>query len=164
MLEFIWAEDKNHLIGSNGSIPWHLSSDMKHFKKITTGKTILMGRKTLFSMPHIPLPHRKNLVLTKNKKLKVPKEIIVFNNPQNVLAYDKKNYNKPLIIIGGAQIFKLFLNKVKKLWVTKIDSSFSGNTYMPKIPWQNFYLVKKNSHQKDKKNNYSFTFETYLKI
>nr|AIA16466.1 Dihydrofolate reductase [uncultured bacterium] len=100
------AVSENNVIGKNNDLPWHLPEDLKHFKELTLGKTVLMGRKTFESIVSRlgkPLPGRKNVVITRQEEYKAPAEVLVFKSldeaVQNLLADD-------VYIIGGAEIFK----------------------------------------------------------
>ena len=116
-IHLIWAQDENGGIGKNGQLPWHISEDLKNFKKITSNSTIIMGRKTWDSLPIKPLPNRENIVLSKSSHL----------NVQTYKSYKEclhelhiKNINK-IFIIGGRSIYKLFYNDAKFLHVTNIN-------------------------------------------
>ena len=116
-IHIIWAQDENGGIGKNGQLPWHISEDLKNFKKITSNSTIIMGRKTWDSLPIKPLPNRENIVLSKSSHI----------NVQTYKSYKEclhelhiKNINK-IFIIGGRSIYKLFYNDAKFLHVTNIN-------------------------------------------
>ncbi|MGR3741839.1 dihydrofolate reductase [Companilactobacillus sp. DQM5] len=156
MITFMWAEDKNHLIGKNGSLPWKLPDDMKSFKKATMGHPIIMGRKTFESFPNGPLPGRENIVITRNKDFSYP-GVTVINDPKELKFLKDKEYD----IIGGSQIFNIFKDVVDTLYVTRIDHEFEGDTYMVDLPWDKFELVSKKDGIKDEKNKWAHTFEIY---
>ena len=116
-IHLIWAQDENGGIGKNGQLPWHISEDLKNFKKITSNSTIIMGRKTWDSLPIKPLPNRENIVLSKSSH----------HNIQTYKSYEEclnelqiKNVKK-IFIIGGRSIYKLFYNDAKFLHVTNIN-------------------------------------------
>lgn len=123
MISFIVAMDQNGLIGNNNEIPWHLPDDLKRFKKITMGHPIVMGRKTFQSIGH-PLPGRENIILTRNKNISF-EGCTVFHTLEDLLDYCR-NKDGEVFIIGGADMFRIFLPFVEKLYVTKINQEFSG--------------------------------------
>jgi dihydrofolate reductase len=122
MINMIVAIDKNNLIGSQGSMPWKLSSDMKYFKEITLHKTVIMGRKTFDSIGKA-LPYRSNIVITNN--------MIGAENIISMTMNQAKEYAKvsDCFIIGGATIYKEFMPLADRLYITHIDSAFEGDTW-----------------------------------
>ncbi|MFH5811421.1 dihydrofolate reductase [Companilactobacillus sp. FL22-1] len=162
MLSFVWAEDKNHLIGSNGHLPWKLPDDMKHFKNLTTGHPIVMGRKTFESFPNGPLPNRLNIVISRNTNYQVPKSVVLLNDKRELSQY--VDADEEVMVIGGEGIFKLFADEVDQLYLTKIDYEFTGDVKMVKIDYSKFKLTEKKEGIVDDKNIYPHTFETYQRI
>ena len=127
-IHLIWAQDSNGGIGKDGQLPWHISEDLKNFKKITSNSTIVMGRKTWDSLPFKPLPNRKNIVLSRTKQ----------NQVETYTSYEScikklKEYNiEKVFIIGGRSIYKLFFNCADFLHMTKIDLLEPGiNEFFP---------------------------------
>ncbi len=121
--------DKNNLIGKNNKIPWHIPGELKRFRAITMGKPIIMGRKTFESIGK-PLDGRENVVLTNNKSYKQA-GVKSYNNISEVIS-DFTNYDE-IFIIGGSEIYALVLPLAHKLYVTKIDKIYDGDTWFPKI-------------------------------
>ena len=129
MLSIIVAISNNYVIGKDNSLIWHLPDDLKRFKAITTGKTIIMGRKTFESLPSI-LPNRHHLVLTRDKNYKIEDErvTVIYNFDElKTFIYDKNEH----FIIGGGEVYSLLLPYAKKLYITKIECDFEGDTYFP---------------------------------
>lgn len=162
MISFVWAEDKNHIIGSNGHLPWKLPNDMKHFKNVTTGHPIVMGRKTFESFPNGPLPNRLNIVISRNPNYQVPDSVVLLTDKSQLSNFVKSN--EEVMVIGGAGIFDLFADDVDRLYLTKIDHAFDGDTKMVKIDYDKFKLVEKKEGIMDDLNIYPHTFETYQRI
>ncbi|UQS85410.1 dihydrofolate reductase [Apilactobacillus apisilvae] len=160
MISYLWAESKGHIIGSNGTLPWNLPSDMHYFKATTTGNVILAGKRTYESFGR-PLPNRLNVVLTHTSKDDFPKNVKVFNNVNEFLSFSKDNQDKEIFVVGGAQIFKLLLPYVDFLYRTVIDYKFSGDTVMPDINYNDFKLIKSVDGKMDDKNIYPHTFEVF---
>ena len=127
-VHLIWAQDKNGGIGKNGKLPWHISEDLKNFKRITLNSTIIMGRKTWESLPVKPLPNRDNIILSKTLVL----DILTFKTYEDCIDnLSKRNISK-VFIIGGRSMYKLFFNKADYLHITNIDLLEEGiNEFFP---------------------------------
>lgn len=162
MISFVWAEDKNHIIGVDGHLPWKLPNDMKRFKDVTTGHPIVMGRKTFESFPNGPLPNRLNIVISRNSNYQVPKSVVLITDKAELTEH--VSADEEIMVIGGEGIFKLFQNDVDRLYLTRIDHEFVGDTKMVEIDYSKFDLVEKKEGIVDDKNIYPYTFETYQKI
>lgn len=160
MISFIVAMDQNGLIGNNNEIPWHLPDDLKRFKKITMGHPIVMGRKTFESIGK-PLPGRENIILTRNKE-KVFEGCTVFYSQAELIQYCINKVDE-VFVIGGAEIFRIFLPYVDKLYVTKIHHEFSGDVFFPEMDCSNFQIVAKEKGIKDEKNPYEYEYILYEK-
>lgn len=158
MIIFIWAQDRAGNIGKDNKMPWHLPSDLQFFKKTTTGKTLVMGRKTYESLGKA-LPNRKTIVLTRDTSLQLA-DADVIHSRDEVLALAKEQ-DEAIYIAGGAEIYRLFMDVADKLIVTKIDATFEADTAFPEVDWENFTEVSRESHDKDEKNKYGYTFYTY---
>ncbi|API89468.1 dihydrofolate reductase [Marinilactibacillus sp. 15R] len=159
MLTFVWAEDENGVIGKNGSLPWNLPNDMKFFKEITMTGNVLMGRKTFESIPNPPLKNRKNVVLTRNKDLVID-NVLVLHSKEEVLEYIAET-DKPIHIIGGADIFELFKSEVDMLYKTLIHDKFDGDTMMAEINYDDFEIIEKRIGVVDEHNIHAHTFLIY---
>jgi dihydrofolate reductase len=158
MISFVWAMDQNGVIGKNNSLPWHLPADLKFFKETTMGHPIVMGRKTYESIGK-PLPGRENIVLTRDVSY-TAEGCIVFHEIEDILHYaDEKKVE--VMVTGGAEVFKMFLPFVDRLYVTKIYESFEGDTYIPEIPWEKFSLTSNEKGPKNEKNPYDYEFQIY---
>ena len=127
-IHLIWAQDFNGGIGKDGQLPWHISEDLKNFKQITLGSTIIMGRKTWDSLPFKPLPKRRNIVLSSSDI----SNIEVYHNVENCIKILKKESISKIFIIGGASIYKAFFNYATHLHITIINiSSNDLDTFFP---------------------------------
>lgn len=158
MISFVVAADKNFLIGSNNNLPWpKISADMKHFREITTGKTVVMGRKTFESIGK-PLPNRKNVVLTRDPKFK-PEGVTVYSSVDETLAEIPKY--EEVYIIGGVTIYKEFVPFAKKIYFTFIDGEFDGDAYLPRDFLDQFELIEETTQEKDATNPFRLYFRTY---
>ncbi|MBC2255265.1 dihydrofolate reductase [Listeria ivanovii] len=157
MIIFVWAQDRAGNIGKANKMPWYLPGDLQFFKKTTTGKTLVMGRKTYESLGKA-LPNRKTIVLTRDKELHLS-DAEVLHSRDEVL--DLANTGEPIYVVGGAEIYRLFMDVADKLIVTKIEAEFDADTAFPEVDWENFSEVAKETHEKDEKNKYNYTFYTY---
>lgn len=124
----IAAVGKNNELGANNDLIWHLKKDLKFFRKMTNGKTIIMGRKTFESLPKM-LPNRHHIVLSSSNNF--PQEVSVYNSFEELIN-DYKDVDEEIFIIGGSSIYKLFLDISDKLYLTEIDSSYeNADVYFP---------------------------------
>jgi len=127
-VSIIVAMDSNGGIGYEGSLPWHIPSDLKRFKRLTTNKTVIMGRKTFESIGRA-LPGRKNVVLTKDRNFS--RENVTTITDFNLFI---ANLNQELeyMVIGGSQVYGLFMMLATKLYVTRVEGTFKVDTYFPR--------------------------------
>ena len=153
-LSIVVAMDNNGLIGKDNQLPWHLPADLAYFKKITTGKSILMGRKTYDSIGR-PLPNRRNIVITRNTKIMITGCEVVSSIDEALLLTENE---KEVMVIGGASLCEQLLPKVNRLYITRIDSEFEGDIYFPTYDASSWRQVSSESHPKDIANNYSYHF------
>ncbi|KRM67880.1 dihydrofolate reductase [Apilactobacillus ozensis] len=162
MISFLWAEGSNHIIGKNGNLPWHLPADMRYFKKLTTGNTIVTGRKTYLSFGK-PLPNRKNMVITTSNNIN-DAGVLVFHSINEFIEYSKKHVDEEIFVVGGANIFEQLVPYADRLYKTEIEHDFDGDTYMPTINYDNFKLINTIPGKVDDKNIYDFNFKVFQKI
>ena len=157
IISIIVAMSKNRVIGKDNNMPWHLSEDLKNFKKITTGKTIIMGRKTYESIGK-PLPNRKNIVLS--SKLE-DENIVVVKNIDEALSLSKKD--SEVFIIGGEDIYNQTVHMATKLYLTTIDNNIDGDKYFPEIDLLNWRMVDSFKCKKNKFNSHNFTSQIFTR-
>lgn len=141
------ARARNRVIGINNELPWHFPSDMKHFKELTGGQTVIMGRKTYESIPEKfrPLPNRKNFVLSRSETESNHESLFYFKTINNALnAVDTEK----AFIIGGASIYEQTLDYVDGIYLTLIHQDYEGDAYYPELP-ENFKEEKRDKLQKD---------------
>jgi dihydrofolate reductase len=125
MLTLVVARADNGVIGRGGTLPWHLPADLKHFKALTIGKPMIMGRKTFASLPGL-LPGRRHIVLTRDPHWAMPGAEVV-RSPEEALALAEGDVS----IIGGAEIFALFLPRASRVELTEVHADVDGDTVMP---------------------------------
>jgi len=156
MISLILAMDKNNLIGNKNGLPWKLPADLAYFKKITMGHTVIMGRKTYESIGR-PLPGRRNVVLTRDSGF-TAEGCIICNKLNDALKYGD---DEEAFVIGGAEIYSQFLPYARKLYITKIEEAFEGDTYFNEIDFREWRLVSKQEGTRDEKNPYTYRFLVY---
>ena len=150
------AVAENLVIGGDNDLPWYLPEDLKRFKEITLGKTVVMGRKTYESIVKRlgkPLPGRKNVVITRQKDYKAPQGVLVFNSLDDAL---ESLSGEDVYIIGGAEIFKLALPKAEKIYITHVHGKYKGDVFFPQIDWDAWEKIAEEKHDK-------YTFAEYLR-
>lgn len=160
MKTIVVAIDKNNGIGADNDLLWQrdLPADLAHFKKLTVGRSIVMGRKTFESIGR-PLPDRQNIVVSSTPT--GVKGVITANSLS--AAYALAQYD--VAVIGGGQIYAAALNDVNTLYVTEVDAEFPNATiFFPEINCQDWQEVDRDHHEADDENKYSFDFVTYQRI
>ncbi|MCI8384638.1 MAG: dihydrofolate reductase [Clostridia bacterium] len=162
MLSIIVAKAKNNIIGKENKLVWNLPADLQHFKELTTGHTIIMGRKTFESLGRV-LPNRKHIVLSQNPDFKVKEEEVHIVHSmleiQEYIENEEENF-----VIGGAMIYNLLMPHVTKMYVTEIEEEFEGDTFFPKINPEIWKETQRVKGIKNEKNNLDYNYVTYEKI
>ncbi len=127
-IHLIWAQDLNGGIGKDGSLPWHISEDLKNFKKLTLNSTVIMGRKTWDSLPVRPLPKRENIVLSGTPLT----EVTSFQSIEECIEYLHASHTDKAFIIGGAQVYRNFIHRADELHITIVEEVTEGiDTFFP---------------------------------
>lgn len=157
-ISIIVACDENRGIGKNGKIPWHIPEDLKRFKKITMGHPVIMGRKTFKSIGK-PLAGRTNIIITRDRKFKIPNCITV-HSIKEAIDKAKKLDKEEVFIIGGAQIYKQAMVFADRLYLTKVKGNYDADTFFP--DYSKFSKVINKAEKRDE--NYCFTFSELEKV
>ena len=162
MLSIIVAVAKNNVIGKDNKLIWHLPEDLKRFKKLTTGHTIIMGRKTFESLGRI-LPNRKHVILCNDMEMKIDNENVEIVQDVSMIKHyiDSKEEN---FVIGGATIYKLLMPYANKLYLTLIQEEFEGDVYFPEIKDEEFKIVNKEKGLKNEENPFEYEYITFERI
>ena len=160
MFSLIVAHSKNKAIGLNNQIPWFLPSDLKRFKELTTGKTIVMGRKTFQSLPGL-LPNRKHIVLSRNKSFANDNPKVTVLTNINEFIKNNKDSSEEIFIIGGSEIYKIFYPYAKKLYITEVNLEIDGDTFFLEIDKNLWKLDFQSPIQIE--NSIEFTYKNYSK-
>ena len=159
MLSIVVAISENNVIGKNNKLLWHIPEDMKRFKELTTGHTIIMGRKTFESLGKV-LPDRRHIILTRDLGYVVNNENVeVVNDIEQLDRYIDRNEEN--FIIGGAIIYNQLLKKADKIYMTKIHKVFEGDAYFPKLSEVEWGEVER--EQGAEKEPYEYEFITYIR-
>lgn len=159
-LSIIVAVSDNGVIGYENDLPWRLSSDLKRFKSITMGHSILMGRKTFESLPKL-LPGRKTVILTRQLDYKFEGAIVVDSLGA---AIDVCREEPEAFVIGGAEIYHQALSLADRLYLTKVHAEIKGDTYFPSINLHEWKQLEVEHHEADDRNQYPTTFSIYERI
>jgi len=153
-LSIIVAMDDNQLIGKDNALPWHLPADLGYFKKMTTGKTVLMGRKTYESIG-FPLPNRRNVVVSRNTDFQAKGcEVVGSIDSALVLAKD----DDEVMVMGGASFYEQMLPSAERLYITQIEGKYEGDAHFPEFDRSEFKEISRESHSPDEKNRHTYHF------
>ena len=166
IISHVVAMSNNWVIGVNNDLPWSLKDDLAHFKKYTTGKIMIMGRKTYESIGR-PLPNRVNYVISST--LKDIEGVSIFTSLEDAIEAAKiynldQDIANEVAIIGGGYLFRDSIDSFNKLILTRVDCSIDGDVYYPEIDFNNWELISSNKFLKNRDNQYDFTVETYKKL
>lgn len=159
-LSIIVAVDENYGIGKDNQLPWYLPADLKYFKAVTTGHTIIMGRKTYESMGKA-LPNRRNIVISRQRALQLSDAELVHSLEEAVSLCTPE---EEAFVIGGAEIFKQALPLISTMYITRIKHQFDADTYLKGIAWDDWKEVSREDREADEKNAYTYSFLKYQKV
>lgn len=160
-LSIIVAMDNKRTIGANNTLLWHLPTDLKHFKTLTSGHPIIMGRKTFESLPGI-LPNRPHIIISRNLKYQI-QNAVVCQGLDIAIKHAKTYQTGQAFIIGGGEIYNLSINIADCLEITEVDATYTGDTFFPEIDTNIWQEVSRKSYHADNKNRHDFNFVTYNK-
>ena len=160
MITIIAAVSENNALGKDNQLLWHLPEDFKRFKNLTSGHSIIMGRKTFESFPK-PLPNRTHIIITRQLDYTAPAGCIVVPSLEKAIELCPKN--EEAFVIGGGEIYQQALELVNKIDITRVHTTLEADTFFPAIDITKWELVFEEFHPKDEKHDYDFTFLTYVK-
>ncbi|MDR3326647.1 MAG: dihydrofolate reductase [Prevotellaceae bacterium] len=160
MISIIVAVAENGIIGKNNSLLWHISEDLRRFKQLTENNTVIMGRKTYFSLPFRPLKNRRNIVISESLTLIDGAEVV------NLLqhAFELCKNDREVFIIGGASIYRQSMDLADRLYLTKVYKAFEGDTFFPEIDTKKWQLTDKSETFYDEKADLNFSYLVYDRI
>jgi len=155
-VSIIVAISVNNAIGKDNQLLWHLPADLKHFKEITTGHPIIMGRKTYDSIGR-PLPNRRNIVITRQKDLTIANVEVVHDLSEAIALFKE---DEEIFVIGGAEIYKHALVYSNKIYLTTVHQEYEADTFFPELNAEEWETTHQEYHSTDEKNNVAYTFST----
>lgn len=162
-ISIIVAKAKNDVIGKDNQLIWKLSSDLKLFKKITTGHHLIMGRKTYESVGK-PLPNRVSVVISRNKSFEIPSGHVVVHSLEEAIQICIGKHLDQVFIIGGAEIYTQAIKIADELLVTHVDVSPEGDAFFPVINSKKWQVISTEHFEKDENNQHNFDFVVYKRI
>ena len=157
-ISIIVAIASNYAIGKDNDLLWHISKDLKRFKEITKDHYIIMGKRTYYSLPIRPLPHRTSLIITDVANEEIDNCLMAYSIEDAVNKMDTSNEN---FVIGGGSIYKQFMPIANKLYITRIHKEYEADTFFPEISLDEWMLESKEEVTNDPQNDFTYTFEIY---
>lgn len=163
ILSLIAAVSENNVIGKGGTLPWHLPADLAHFRAITVGKPVIMGRKTFASIGR-PLPKRQNIILTRDSDFH-PEGCDVAHSLEDAIALAEENATDEAMIIGGEQIYKAALSLADRMYLTLVHTYVEdGDAFFPEFDRREWQETERVEHPADEENSVSFSMVTYERV
>ncbi len=159
-ISLVVAASINNVIGSDGGLPWHLPDDLRHFKRLTTGKPVVMGRRTFESIGR-PLPDRRNIVMTRDPAYVATGCDVVSSVSE---ALDLVRDADEAMIIGGGQVYRDFLAYADRIYLTRVRANIEGDTYFPEIDEAAWQLVESEHHAADERHGYAFDVMVFERL
>ena len=156
-LSLIVAMSENRVIGRGGQLPWHLSADLRRFKRLTVGHCLLMGRKTYESIGRL-LPGRRTIVITRQADFVVPGGCVARDLPE---AIGLAGSDSQAFVVGGSQIYQQALPMVDTLRVTRVHAQVEGDVLFPEVCWEQWQLIEQQRFTADSQNDYDYSFCLY---
>ena len=162
-VSLIVAAAHNGAIGKGGAMPWHLPADLRHFKNITWGLPVIMGRKTFDSLGKA-LPGRTNIVITRQENWNPSSDVIVVADTITALSKAKECGVKEVVIIGGGEIYNLFFELATRIYLTRVDASPDADTFFSSFHPQDWKLVSQLDREADSKHAFNFSFQVWERL
>ena len=156
-ISLIVAASTNNVIGVRGEMPWHISEDLRRFRKLTTGKSVVMGRKTFDAIGR-PLPERRNIVITRDPEFTAP-GCDIAASPD--VAIELAGESAEIMVIGGSQIYAALLPRARRIYLTRVHAHIDGDTYFPALDESDWRLACCEEHAANAARRYGFAFMTY---
>ncbi len=159
-ISIIVAVASNLAIGKDNDLLWHISDDLKRFKVLTSGKTVVMGERTFYSLPFRPLKNRVNIIITDKPDLYIEGCVMANSIEEAISKMDDSNEN---FVMGGGSIYKQFIDIADKLYLTRVHKSFDADTFFPEIDESKWKLIEKIDMEAEVGSDFSFSYEVYVK-
>ncbi len=160
IISLVVAASRNGVIGRDGGLPWHISSDLKLFKQITLGKPVIMGRKTWDSLPRKPLPGRRNIVISRKADF-LTEGAEMATSADEALALAKIDNPAEVAVIGGGEIYRLFWPLADQIYLTEVDLEVEGDTLFPMINPVEWELLETTKYERGPKDNAGFSLKRF---
>jgi dihydrofolate reductase len=157
-ISIIVAIAQNNAIGKDNDLLWHLSGDLKRFKELTTGHTIVMGKRTFESLPVRPLPNRKSIVITDVEGEQIPGCVMAYSIEDAIAKFDNTDEN---FIIGGGSVYRQFMPIADKLYLTVVHKDFEADTFYPEINFDEWQAIEKQENIFDEKSGLTYSYIIY---
>ncbi len=160
-ISIIVAAAENGVIGRNGYLPWRLSADLRRFKQLTMGHTIIMGRRTWESIGRA-LPGRRTVVVSRNPELQIDvANVELAMSLDQALEAAQARGEEEAFIVGGAELYKESLGVADRIYLTRVCATVDGDTYFPEVNWSEWRLIASEEYGANEKNEYAYRFETH---
>lgn len=157
-ISIIVAIAKNNAIGKDNDLLWHITKDLKRFKRLTEGHFIVMGKRTYFSLPKRPLPKRTNMIITDLPGEEIDNCLMAYSIEDAISKMDNASES---FIIGGGSIYRQLMEFADKLYITKVHKEFEADTFFPEFSLDDWKLVEKEDVNDDPQNDFKYSFEIY---
>lgn len=165
-IAMVWAMSENRVIGRNNKLPWHLPNDLKYFKRLTSGKPVIMGRKTYESIGR-PLPNRVNIVLTRDTGFQAEGIKVVHTLPDAIELAQAEGLisgAEEVIIMGGEEIYRLAMPFADRLYVTLVHAHVDGDAWFPEIDLNAYHEIGRDDFKADGPNPYDYSFCVFDRV
>lgn len=160
-ISLVVAAATNHAIGKQGIMPWHLPADLRHFKNVTWGMPVVMGRKTFESLGK-PLPGRTNIVISRQEGWVSPTaDLQLAKDPEQALELAAQCKVKEVMIIGGGEIYRSFWERAKRIYLTRVEASLDADTFFPSLDPSDWRLIQQLDREADAKNAFNLSFQIW---
>jgi dihydrofolate reductase len=160
-LSIIVAVAQNNAIGKDNKLLWHISEDLKRFKRLTRGNPVIMGKNTFYSLPVRPLSNRMNIVITDVPGEKIDGCAMAYSIEDAISKCDETKEN---FVIGGASVYRQFLPFADKLYITKVNKDFEADCFFPEINLKEWKLISQEDCANDTQNNFTYSYLVFEKI
>lgn len=160
ILSIIVAAAENNVIGRDNGLIWKLSADLKHFKALTTGHTIIMGRKTFESIGR-PLPNRRNVIISRNPAYRAEGCEVVESIDDALKLVEDENES---FIVGGGTIYKALWDRAERIYLTRVHTRAEGDTFIPELETGRWELLGQENFPADDRNEFAYSFITYQRV
>jgi dihydrofolate reductase len=160
VISIIAAMSENRVVGQNNRLPWHLPADLRHFKELTVGKPIVMGRRTWESLPGL-LPDRVHIVITTDRSYLAEGCLLAHSVDQ---ALEAAAGAPEVMIVGGANLYQQTLHRAHRMYLTLVHARVTGDAFFPDFDEREWRELERESHREDERNPYPYTFITLARI